>query len=1709
MSAQHLGHHELLEHLGQGASGVVWKARDLRSGRLVALKVLEVGPAGAALRRFRRGFRAAARLSHPNVVRVLESGSTRLDGIERPWLTMELVEGRTLREILDHEADGWPPERNSAEWLSSRLSLLHQVAAGLAHCHSRGVLHRDLKPTNVLVGDDGQARLVDFGLARLDGPLSSLSDAGQLIGTLAYMSPEQARGGPVDERSDVHGLGCLLHEVASGRRPFRGADLPTVLEQVLYQAPDDPREANPELEPALAELTRRCLAKEPSERPSSAAEVDAELVAIAARLGVRLTSLPRDHAAPGARPVAAGLVGRDSERATLRAALEDARQGLALVAITGPSGAGKSRLLEDLRVDAELLGLRSSSAAASPHARPLGALLGILAKAVGTVPHALRHDVRLLESVLPELGDGQVHDETAATDRLRLAGAAMAVIEHQLSRGPQVLAVDDAQWADALSLEVLDRLLRRAATRPLLIIVVFRDDVLPSRPAVVRLHRTLLEHARGRELVLHPLDPDDTARLVHALLGVRPSEAVTAQLHRSTRGLPHDIVEVAGELAARGAVRRDDAPPRLSIPVGLDLGTLSASEATRSRLSGLGESERRVVEVLAVAGPSLPAELIADVVHVDEDVVLDALETLVGQGLVLDGPGPDVVSLAHLRQREVVLEDVSSIERAALAQAVARALERTATSDEALHRVAELDLTSESLDTALRTVPESARAFASAGLHAEAVERHEALIALAGRLDRAAPVASRHQRALLLAEAGRTEESVQAHAELAADASTHDELPPWSSLRYQAFALMLLSRHDEALEVAAGGHRTAAEAGETAACSQLLSVMGTMAQLKGDVELSWQHHREAVRVGRESGDESVLTKALHNLGIAAHRDSRLPEASAALREAVTGFDRLGHATFAANSRSNLAAVLIDRGELDAARVSAREAMTVLRGAGELRGLALVLELAGRAALVMGELEEAEAQLEESLGIRERLGESWAEAQGALALSATALHRGRWARARELLERARRLFEDVKDRERLAVVLERLGTLAWTSSPEPSAARPLLEEAARLARRHGTTKTRLESELAVARLDGDDGRDEDALQRLEDGLKKARDRGLTLLTDELASERVVARLRAGELDGLEDEAERLHAGIASRPALAAGRDLLIAAAVLDTLGHRERAAALRTDGLAHWARARDALCEEERSSFENQWALRRLRELTTRRERESTMSVEEKDELERLRLFHSLVMSSDPSRPDSLFEAFLDGALPLLGFARGLVFVSEDDELRCRAARDRDGRDVPPDSRLVPDRLLRRALLAGEPVLSLELADDPTLTAESSVTSLGIESFAAVPVTPPEGAPLVAYFDGPPPTTEPRVALERLAPVFRELGRLLARSRRAEARAERAEAILSSIGAGDSPLIGSSAGLDDLRRLIATVAPTDASVLVLGENGTGKELVAAELHALSERTTRPLISRSCAELTESLLESELFGHERGAFTGATRERAGLFEAADGGTLFLDEVGEMTPALQSKLLRVLETGEVTRVGGTSSRTVDVRVIAATHRELAVEVSEGRFRQDLYYRLKVIELRVPSLRDRAEDIPLLAHHFLALGRASRRSATAVSTPRGFTHDALRALVRHPWPGNVRELRNVIERAVILAGEREEIGLDLLPEELHAGPSETTPESLVKGSDLPAARAAFERACLERALAECDGNRTHAARALGISIRTMQQKMAKHGIT
>jgi len=471
-------------------------------------------------------------------------------------------------------------------------------------------------------------------------------------------------------------------------------------------------------------------------------------------------------------------------------------------------------------------------------------------------------------------------------------------------------------------------------------------------------------------------------------------------------------------------------------------------------------------------------------------------------------------------------------------------------------------------------------------------------------------------------------------------------------------------------------------------------------------------------------------------------------------------------------------------------------------------------------------------------------------------------------------------------------------------------------------------------------------------------------------------------------------------------------------------------------------------------------------------------------LQRLTDFSARLLQS--GELPALLEALLDEAIDLTRGDRGFLVLVEGDRRSVRVARNVSRENLALDVERLSDTVVDRVLRTGEPLLVSDATADPEFSASTSVVNLKLSSVLCVPLMH-RGRPFGVVYVGSDRvgTHFDRRGLDTLT-IFAAQASLLVQNGllldelRADNRGLRAR--LEQQRFGD--LLGSCPGMQEVYRQIEKVAPTDLSVLVVGDTGTGKELVARELHRRSPRASGPFVAINCGALPEALLESELFGHVKGAFTGAVATRPGRFQQASGGTLFLDEVGDMPPVLQVKLLRALQDRTVQKVGDHRDELVDIRVLAATHRTLEDEVKKGAFREDLYYRLATVTLRVPPLRERGEDVVVLARGFLKSFAETYRE-----TARGFTPGALAAIRRHPWPGNVRELENRIKKAVVLSE-----GPLVRTEDLDLPPEELPPLA-----PLQEAKEEFERRYVLQALQRHGGNRARTARALGVDARTI----------
>jgi Nif-specific regulatory protein len=1679
VSERFAGRYALLQRIGQGGMGEVFLARDLASGAECALKRLSpdrrtVLDPGEVLREFE----LLTRVRHPAVVSVHELG---FDADGAPYYTMEYVPGLPADRALAR--GDWP----------ALYFVAAQVAHGLEAIHAARVTHGDLKPSNLLVlpgpagGLPAGVRLLDFGLAALLG-----RDTRGHRGTPGYAPPEVVRGGPPSPAGDLYGFGSLLYTLIVGEPAFEGARSSQLLQRQQAGPPSAlPLEEAGASEP-LVQLVLRLMAADPLERPRDAREVRRELerMHVAARrpLSERLDSVV--------------VVGRERELSRLERAGAGPTRRSRVTVITGEAGAGKSVLLRELAARATLGGRAVIQ-------------LSCVREDAGTARAVLRR-FAVEAGADPDAGAlGTLTEEPLEESAIETLVEAAVEWTRALARpagGPLVL-LDDAELLDPVSRALIRRLVLHPAAAPTGWVWARRATLEgPSDD-----ERVLVEAGIAESLELGPLDMAGVERLAAARLNEPPPAGLRMFLWDRAGGHPGLTIELLRRAASAGALRETDeglvldehALEAVRVPA-----TFEASLLTRH--DALPAKARAAAAALAVLGRAVSPEALR---RVEPTADATAIGSLVGAGLATHDPA-GLVSLVPPALGDRLLERLDPesrrvLHQGALAAAGASRLERfrhlsgagdTATAlaeaaestedvlDEPLAVAAAALAESHAPDEAGRWHERAAAAMFRRGRYAAAIPYLERAHALAKHPEARASCAER--LALAYFRAGRLDDVARNVA--AALAEDPPPVPHSRLLTSEAARLDRLGERAAALEAgeralllgkAADDDESIARAAQTLATLMVtlerFDDAAAMAKLALD---SYRKTGSAIGVVRATGLHAMIA-----------RRRRVPdEAEKLYREALIAA-RAGSLRLAIEEiLLSLSALLVETGRWTAAREAAAEALRIALEDGRPAGASLAMAslaqmdgLAGRAAparrralaavrlanafrpdleslawrslaqahRIAGRLRSAERSARHALALAMRGGSSEERQWCRVEFARLCIARRRWAEAGDVCDRA--LDADQASWSVVAALLASLsGRAALRRDDHDVAARRLaaLEQwlAGHPAPYAEAAADQLRAELALAQ------------RRVPEGVERAA--------------RTLDRLAA--LPAPPDRA--LAAMDFARLAMVPGGDsrtpvkawLEQAAAVFERLGdhgNRERALGLHVRWLSDQLQ-RTPAGSHPRSLLD---AVSRLlnslsdpRELT---KRAMQMVVEQLDAERGVLLFAA--PGSDQLEPIAEYGA-VDATTrrDAVGYSRRVVE---------RVARGGSGlliKDAPSDPRAgsqsVVDLRLRSIVcvpmfLGGRVVGAVYLDDSRRADAFGDADRAMLDGFAqlmAVAIENSRGHEEIQR-------TNRQLVTENLS-LRQEVGTRF--------RAHN--------------LIGTSSGIQPVLATIERVAHNNTTVLITGENGTGKELVARILHHASRRKLQPFVSVNCAAIPEMLIESELFGHTKGAFTDAKTDQPGKFLQANGGTLFLDEIGEMPLGQQVKLLSVISSREVTPVGGGEPVAVDVRIIAATNRDLSRMLEEGTFREDLYYRLNVIPIRVPPLRERKADIPSLAKHFVAhFAEQQERPVPELSA------EFMAALMQSDWPGNIRELQNYIERVLAMSP-----GSVLYPSPLPRDLEETdaAPVRSARGRRLAENIEQLERQMLGEALERSSGNQSHAARELGMTEQSIRYRIRKYGL-
>jgi len=1679
------GRYELVERLGGGAQGAVYRVRDrLFPDRPTALKILGTAAPGALLR---FEFEQLARLAHPHLVRVFELGLVDMaSGPDPPpvgtgFFTEELVDGGPSHRFcraLEPEA------RTEA---AARIGVA--VARALTLLHARGLLHRDVKPSNILVGQDGRGiKLIDLGLSR---PIA-LAD-GLRAGTVRYMAPEALEGFP-DERSDLYSLGATLFHLLTGAAPRPGMTIVV-----------DPPQRVP---PAFWAVVKGLMADRAADRLGSAREV---VLALGRAMGPGILGSGRegdlldaaseaeDEGTRAARVRSVELIGRDVELSTLVAWLErtvtTGGHESPVAVVSGPPGVGKSRLARAAVVRAQLEGAERGGVVPDLLAGDLRQLVAARLRGLGA-ESGQRADRGGLAAVRSWLRGGQAPGGAPEVRGKEVLLQEMAELIGTGER-PAVLLVEDAD--KGLAPDLIERMVElRVGGRIGSRVALIAEAREPERA------RRLARRTEAELVEIGPLDREAEARLVAEVLGRDPGGRFVDDLHDRTGGLPLLTEAVLAALTAkrpidrieRGGLRDLDLPgdPEQLVLAGL--------------LADAAGAARGLVEAMAVLGRPATLEEIADVAGVEIAEARGSLERLHRRGWLLGVGGDRLVlpgfamgslreSLGRTREQKLnraafeMLEGRPAADPTALSRHAARAgLKRRARelargAAEMLEKAGDLPGAIEQLELLLEVTPVE-RAVETgidlARLHRLTGNYARALDLLAGIGGGTPPLADRaaFEQAASLRLSGRADEALALLKQLSRSAD------PTVSMEARALAARTLLDQgalDEA-DAVLGDVEPAVR--EDLMHSGLLGTAGLIAMGRGDLERADALFTAGLEAAENTGEARSRARFLALRGMVAHRRGEWRLAAQRYQQALDGADEVGDRHGAATYAVNLAAALTEIDEVGEALARYRDGLGRLRRVGREGELAHAGANYAELLLRVGDLEAADEASRRALEAAERSGLEAARALACCVRGDVLITRGQSEDALDLLASAEKLYEAMGAARDVAIV-------RWH---------------------------RAEAMLALGDL-------QNASAQLEAAI------GVGDAGTELERRRVLVELA---MAGQGDLADALDALLAALPEPGAGRGTVHLRAFVAA------ARAARRAGMSRIAReaARDALD-----------ILARVRRATPTLHRPVTDALEgEMNELagqadgpsaggsapisspsgaapgwERLVRINTRLNSE--LRIGSLLDLIMDTAIDITSAERGFLLVADKSgKLRIRCARNIDRARLDRDDRDYSKSVAVRAYESGEPIVSTDAQEDEQFRGAHSVVALDLRYILAVPLNV-QGRPTgTIYVDsrGGGRFDEARLALLRAladqAAIALTNARLRSENRKRQRRIERLNRELEiRLRAREGELeqvrrdlerrtdhlvtrysyegiIGRSQSMADVFRTLDRITATDLPVVILGESGTGKELVARAIHVNGPRRDGPFVAENCAAIPETLLESVLFGHVRGAFTGAVRDSRGLFTEADGGTLFLDEVGDMPLPMQTKLLRVLQEGEVRPVGGTKATRVDVRILVASNADLAALTKSGAFREDLFYRLNVIPVRLPPLRRRKEDIPLLAEHFVSKHRPE--------DPPHITQSALEVLMDYTWPGNVRQLENEMMRATVLCGDV--LDLEHLSDEVVGGASQMSegPEQL----DLETHVGSLKRKLIQLALKRARGNRTKAAELLGVSRYGLTKMLTRFGL-
>jgi Nif-specific regulatory protein len=1718
--------YQLLGILKESAGSSVYRVFDASDRHEKAIKILrhEVSDPQQLLR-FKSEFATLASLEHPSIVRVYDFGL--LPG-SFPYFTMEYFAGRRITDVFD-----------GSNW-DALYDILIQIASALHHIHRLGIVHLDLKPSNILIDDRGKAKIMDFGVAIESHQIFDR----RIRGTLHYMPPEVLRQDRVDARADLYALGMTIYETVTGALPGYGKPAIDVIRMHLDEPIRPPSSINPGVPPELDRIVVRLLENDPRHRfPSSAALLQAFADAAGKRVPAAelLLGSGELYAAP--------LIDREHEVAQLAKLIEEARAGRGNgVLVAGPEGVGKSRIVRDVTLRAQLDGARVYCGRCPINRKTIYApffdIFQQMVLAVNPEADVIEEVRRLLRT--------PIRDEVPARGRkYRLFNRFVQSVQDlygflnatgDTSGSPLILVVEDVQWADRSTAELFSFLVGEAKHNKLLVIGTLTGDDAGWQQ---RVHD-------GAFPVVHVGLLDETLVREHvaALLG---SEAVSDEFARwmywESAGSPMNVRRVLDYLVAHeylhwqpsGWIVDIDRVRTLRIPGG-------AASIVMEKIERLSDEERAMLEAAAIFGEVVEVQLLLGVAAGNPATAYEAVQTLVRHGLLDESSDGKTVTFAQMHLRDAMYSAMTDARRAELHLRAGSALEPRlrSGSTQLSGQIAYHFARANDVERGIRYSMEAGELAARSAAHQDATDFYRLaleMMDLAG-VDEGEKAYAREKLADAYYRSSDYRSAMQAYQFLLKSIqSRHPQQASEAIARVTKKIGKVLSKrgeHEPALAYFQAAMTEFDRLGDKLEVAELLNRTAALFRAQDDFISARDFVDRALRLLEGEPPSVVIGYVMTMLGLLEYSTGNWQKSRETLLEALAIADKVGSEQLCKVASTNLGNTLWKLGDWKNALQYYRINLDLSEDEGDLWDLVTAYNNVGVIEFCRGNFAEAASLFEKSIRIDEKIGAIESEAEARQNLGEAYEMAGRWPealqqyhaclsikgfddtrasrssvyvplarlmnkrgdipKALEYAQRALAAAERARDEDLIGEASYVLATIEDERENFTEAER-YLSRALRIFEAHHTMQGLARAHTAFASLAFSQQRLDDAIRHAELGGNFARQ-----LDD---------RFNQAKNDWMWGKIYSLQG---NRDAAAAKFN--DARAIFEDLGTPYELARLQFDVGLLREDAEDA-AQAIRVAIRTFERLEATNDLERARGALFRIKPAAKaPDAAVVGLYEVVKIINSTLNLEEVLGRVLDVAIKRLRAERGMILLLDPitGALRTRVVRNIN--ETEPNSRRSPQSIVKEVIQTGQSVISADARADQRFTESESVIAENILSILCVPLIIKDRISGAIYVDHRQArhlfSVKDRTFLEAFADqaaIAIENARLYEELEEARTRLSleneslRREALVEK---HLDSIVGQSEAVAKIQFAIRKAAAGNSTVLLRGESGTGKGLVARIIHNISPRRNGPFIKFNCAALPETLAESELFGHEKGAFTGADRRKLGRFELANGGTIFLDEIGKVSLGMQAKLLRVVEDKEFERVGGTQTIRADVKIITATNLDLERAIEDGTFREDLFYRLNIIPLMMPPLRDRKDDIPLLTEHFI------RRICTdlGIDTKR-LEHGVLDLFLRYNWPGNVRELEATLHRAIVMSNGDTITRGDFfgLFDPASADPRSGAVKPVVAHIDVTSevydeVLSSVDKQLIQRALELSHGKIREAARRLGLARNTLKAKMQKYGI-